>query len=69
MEGGGGGAQFFFTPPPLPPLGVGPEKKKLAPYGGIFFAKRNIFLVCYVNLHATFTLLHCMKLAHELLLR
>ena len=67
---GGGGvekihANFFRTPPPP---GVPPGKKKLAPHVGIFFAKRNFFTVCYLNLHVTFTLAHCMTLAHELLL-
>ena len=63
---GGGIHANFFVPPPL--RRYSPEKK-LAPHVGIFFAKRNFFIVCYLNLHVTFTLPHCMTLAHELLLR
>ena len=58
---------FFFVPPPLRGY---PLKKKLAPRVGIFFRQEKFFFaVCYLNLHVTFTLLHCMTLAHELLLR
>ena len=63
---GGGGGKKIFAPPPPP--GV-PPKKKLAPHVGIFFVRRNFFTVCFLNLHGTFTLPHCMTLAHELPLR
>ena len=39
------------------------------PHAGIFFTERNFFIVCYLNLHVTFSLAHCMTLARELLLR
>ena len=56
-RGGGWGKNrviFFRTP-----LRGYPPKKKLAPHVGIFFAKRNFFTVCYLNLHVTFLLPHC----------
>ena len=59
----------FFSYPPPPPRGY-PPKKKLAAHVGIIFRQEGFFFtVCYLNLHGTFTLPHCMTLAHELLLR
>ena len=70
-QGGGGGkkirANFFSYPPPPP--GEPSEKKAGTPCRNFIFARRNFFTVCYLNLHGTFTLPHCMTLAHELLLR
>ena len=56
-RGGGKNSRKFFSYPPPP--GVPPENKKLAPHVRSFFAKRNFFTVCYLNLHGTFTLPHC----------
>ena len=69
MQGGGGWKKIRadFLYPPL--LQGSPPKKKLAPHVGIFFRQEEFFTVCYLNLHVTFTLPHCMTLAHELLLR
>ena len=52
-------ARIFFRTPP-PPLRGYPPKKKLAPDVGIFFRQEEFFTVCYLNLHVTFTLAHCM---------
>ena len=61
--------EFFSYPPlPPPPPGVPPEKEAGTPCRN-FFCQEEFFYVCYLNLHVTFTLLHCMTLAHELQLR
>ena len=71
QDRGGGGwkkvrVKIFSYPPPL--RGLALTKKAGTPCRN-FFAKRNFCTVRCLKLHVTFTLLHCMTLAHELLPR
>ena len=57
-----------FFKPPSPAPGLAPKKKAGTPCRNFFLPRGIFFTVCYLDLHVTFTLLHCMTLVHELLL-